>query len=342
MKQKLEGYVINWGQQEMSWLKDAVNRFELDKRTLRVEDAADYMVSVVGLPGRVGTRHGIKNNSLPISSKDIREKIFDKLVTPIRGLIRDQVGYIRRNNGRVKAVLLVGGFGNNVYLRKQIEYEVGREVKVEKVMNSDTAIARGALMYGLAQAEHKGERSNRRQKENEEEPRPGMIKVRVTSRLAPRNFGVKAWEPLEDDEATRQARRLGFNVKPDMDGKMGKEVMNWFVRKGEQITNRDSRSFELTYDGYETKDAPAPSKITCDVYACDDDIPPENPKALPTLKPLVTPKIDLKARLPTKMLNHKAFYKADFDVNMTVESAKLTFFLVKDGVRYEAQEVTFY
>lgn len=63
-------------------------------------------------------RHGIINGTLEMSGKELRKNVFDEVITKIQGLVRDQ---IVSTSGPVKAVLLCGGFGQNAYLREQLQ-----------------------------------------------------------------------------------------------------------------------------------------------------------------------------------------------------------------------------
>lgn len=72
---------------------------------------------------------GIRDRVLEIPARDIRVKVFDKVISKIQALVRDQVAA----TGNVKAVLLAGGFGQNAYLKRQVEKAVGSTVEVRTI-----------------------------------------------------------------------------------------------------------------------------------------------------------------------------------------------------------------
>jgi molecular chaperone DnaK (HSP70) len=73
--------------------------------------------------------------------------IFEPIVNQIIELVR---GQIRATNKNVNAVLLVGGFGQNNYLKESLRDALGGSVKVLQPVNAWTAVVRGAVMMGLA------------------------------------------------------------------------------------------------------------------------------------------------------------------------------------------------
>ena len=73
--------------------------------------------------------------------------IFEPIINQIIELVR---GQIRATNKNVKAVLLVGGFGQNNYLKESLRDALGGSVRVLQPVNAWTAVVRGAVMMGLA------------------------------------------------------------------------------------------------------------------------------------------------------------------------------------------------
>lgn len=69
----------------------------------------------------------ISRGDLFLSSKVISKEIFDPVIDEIIKLVRNQ---IRATKKKVRAVLLVGGFGENSYLRKRMQAEIGERIRV--------------------------------------------------------------------------------------------------------------------------------------------------------------------------------------------------------------------
>jgi Tfp pilus assembly PilM family ATPase len=73
----------------------------------------------------------IENGRLIIKASELRE-VFDKVIQAIFVLIVQQIERVQQAdpNGRVSAILLVGGFGSSEYLRKSIEEHFGEDMKI--------------------------------------------------------------------------------------------------------------------------------------------------------------------------------------------------------------------
>jgi len=68
---------------------------------------------------------------LRVTDAEIQE-VFDKVIPEVIALVK---GQIKATQKRVKAVLLVGGFGQSAYLRDCIREAVGSKVKVMQSPN---------------------------------------------------------------------------------------------------------------------------------------------------------------------------------------------------------------
>ena len=76
-------------------------------------------------------RKGIRRGRFRILGADIRN-IFEPVIQRVIGLIMGQIEATLRP---VKAVLLVGGFGQNGYLRDRIRQEIGKDLEVMQSPN---------------------------------------------------------------------------------------------------------------------------------------------------------------------------------------------------------------
>lgn len=104
---------------------------------------------------------------MTVSGDDVRQ-IFEPVMDDVNNLVMNQVRAVRQTGKYPKAVLIVGGFGQNAYLRERIRAVVAVfDVSVIQSPNgyvliphkicsyrtdyiSWTAIVRGALMRDLA------------------------------------------------------------------------------------------------------------------------------------------------------------------------------------------------
>ena len=76
--------------------------------------------------------YGIRRGKMRMTGADIRT-IFEPVVREILGLVK---GQIKATKTTVKAVLMVGGFGQNAYLRERIREEIkGDNIEVMQSPN---------------------------------------------------------------------------------------------------------------------------------------------------------------------------------------------------------------
>ena len=78
---------------------------------------------------------------MPSQMKDI----FDPVINRIISLVQGQIIATEKN---IKAVLLVGGFGQSFYLKERLCRVLGSSIEVRQPPNSWTAVVRGAVMMG--------------------------------------------------------------------------------------------------------------------------------------------------------------------------------------------------
>ena len=96
--------------------------------------------------------------------------IFDPVVDEVIALVRGQIAATQK---KVKAVLLVGGFGQNAYLRETVRAAIDPAIEVMQPPNGWTAVVRGALMKGLSHLE------------------PDTERVKVAARTARKHYGTE-------------------------------------------------------------------------------------------------------------------------------------------------------
>ncbi|PVH67866.1 hypothetical protein DL98DRAFT_600035 [Cadophora sp. DSE1049] len=122
LEDKLKDYQ-GW---DPSFMVDAMRAFENRiKPDFTGESKDEHYIRIQGLVP--SERHGVERNFLTLTTTELREKVFDEVITKIQGLVRDQIAH---TNGTVKEVLLAGG---------------------------DTAMVRGALIAGLGRTQGRTE-----------------------------------------------------------------------------------------------------------------------------------------------------------------------------------------
>jgi hypothetical protein len=131
LKDKLRDYRGGWDQ---LCLNEAMKAFEEKIKPDFTGDGEDeHDIMIRGL--KASARHGISENFLTLTNEELRENVFDEVISKVRGLVRDQIA---NTKGRVKAVLLAGGFGRNPYLKmklQEIDSVVKQKIQVQQIEN---------------------------------------------------------------------------------------------------------------------------------------------------------------------------------------------------------------
>jgi len=95
---------------------------------------------------------GIRRGFFRITKQEMKS-IFDPVGTSILKLVKEQVDQIRT---RIKAVIIVGRFGESCYLEEYMQGELQSSIKVLQLPHSENYAVRGALKLGLSQMEEHG------------------------------------------------------------------------------------------------------------------------------------------------------------------------------------------
>lgn len=73
------------------------------------------------------------------------QAIFDPVIEQVVALVKAQIVSTKKD---IKAVLLVGGFGQSFYLKERLRSSLASSIEVIQPSNSWTAVVRGAVMIG--------------------------------------------------------------------------------------------------------------------------------------------------------------------------------------------------
>jgi molecular chaperone DnaK (HSP70) len=120
-------------------------------------------------------RLGIRRGRFTIKPAEMKG-IFDPVIEKIIDLVK---GQIKATNKKIRAVLLVGGFGQNIYLRERLTSNLSGSIQVLQPVNAWTAVVRGAVMMGLANTNSK------------------LAAVRMESRAARKHYGIELHFPFD-------------------------------------------------------------------------------------------------------------------------------------------------
>ncbi|KAL8786640.1 MAG: hypothetical protein Q9213_002669 [Squamulea squamosa] len=320
----------DWEFEQDEVLEEAMKRFDITvKRSFNGNPADRYPIPVPGLKDSL-TR-GIDHHKLHLTGSDIR-KIFDPVVGEVVALIN---GQIKATKLPVKAVLMVGGFSRNVYLRESIRQAVAsRNIEVLQSPNalvkfivdhctisdlySWTATVRGALIKAFASTN------------------PNSTSVMISGRSARKHYGVASSKKFNPS-----VHGLNKGYWSNFHGCYRVETMDWFIQKVRGDTVKEHKPKQLPYVRYFLATEALPTSIKDSVYACidNDDVgPPTYPKDHGVRK-LVIVTADL-SRIPLHTLpkiigaDNMVYYEFGFHIEVTYYSAYTKYEMVHSGTNY--------
>ncbi|KAI9793023.1 MAG: hypothetical protein M1833_000844 [Piccolia ochrophora] len=294
---------------------------EFVKRNFNEEEHQEVNVPFPGLPD--DEEAGLESGFLLMTAEQVKT-IFEPVVREVCDLVEGQVESIRRKNGIVSGIVLVGGFGQSNYLYQRLKSHFNtaapppyterpthavtanspQAVEVMQPVYAWTAVVRGAVLRGLE----------------------GSM---VVSRRSRWHYGT-SYATVFDEERHPVSDRYW---SPLWERWMVSDRMQWHIAKGEQVSERKAVSFHYTRNF-----RPGQSLIVeDDLIACADDVCPDAfRKGLINVCTLTTDLNAVPKPLFTRLTTTKGieFDNLDFTLDMTIDSAALIFELKVDGVRY--------
>ena len=243
------------------------------------------------------------------------KQIFDPVVQEVVTLVQ---GQIASTGKKVKAVLMVGGFGQNAYLRETIRAAIDPAIEVMQPPNGWTAVVRGALMKGLSQLA------------------PTTARVKVASRTARKHYGT---EIMSRYDSSKHIKSTSF--WDEYDGELKVYDMSWFITKGSPVT--EEKSFIKHYHKVWRVSEGARQSVTQDilVFADPNNIGAPTYKEGSDVRQLARLTADLSC-IPIGELNRKMgkdgkeYYVIYYDIEMTYYSAHTKYALVYKQVKYDS------
>lgn len=111
-------------------LEEALNRFEtVAKRTFSGNADDDFYFPVPGIPDN--EKAGVRRGRLRVTGQEMKD-IFDPVLQSVHELVEAQV---KTSSKKVKAIFLVGGFGQSPYLRRYLHDTVYPAIDVLTPVN---------------------------------------------------------------------------------------------------------------------------------------------------------------------------------------------------------------
>ena len=274
---------------------------------------------------------GVRRGKFKMNGTQVKA-IFDPVVDEVVALVRGQIAATQK---KVKAVLLVGGFGQNAYLRETVRAAIDPTIEVMQPPNGWTAVVRGALMKGLSQLE------------------PDTERVKVASRSARKHYGTEIMSKYDSSKHSKDTnwwylspfflhpRRLADHYRDDYDGELKVFDMSWFIIKGSPVT--EDRAFIRKYHKvWKVSEGPR-QLVAQDILMFAD---PEG-KGAPIykdggeVKHLARLTADLSCIPVSELLQKlgkdgKMYYVIYYEIEMTYYSAQTKYCLVYKQVKYDS------
>jgi molecular chaperone DnaK (HSP70) len=163
-------------------LEAAMERFETITKRKFSGGPENFILPVPGLVDDPIKR--VRRQRLTMTLADLTA-VFEVVVPVVTSLVTAQ---IKKTAKPIKAVLMVGGFGQSPYLREMIKKVVGPKVTVIQPANASTAVVRGALTTALAITT------------------PGSSRIEVLSRVARKCYGIEYDVPFNHKRDLRSRR----------------------------------------------------------------------------------------------------------------------------------------
>ncbi|CAD6568371.1 MAG: hypothetical protein ASARMPREDX12_001385 [Alectoria sarmentosa] len=308
----LEGKLGNEDGWDEEVLEEAMKRFEsVVKRQFSGKSGQEFQIPVPGLANN--KELGIRKNKMTLLGTTVKV-IFEPVVNEVLKLVTGQIEAAKRP---VKAVVLVGGFGQNGYLRDAIRDKVkSSSVEVMQSPNSWTAVVRGALMKGLASTS------------------PAFATVKIGGRSARMHYGINCGAPYLGLEHGN-ARKLWDACS----GFYRTYMMEWFIEKGSQVKENDP--VRLNYQRTRLVSRGPPKTISTTIYCSSDPQNTGAPKYVEDegVTQLVKVTADL-SRIPVKKIpqtkgaDGKLYYIVDYAIKVTKLSAHISYELLYGSVNY--------
>ncbi|KAL8676432.1 MAG: hypothetical protein Q9224_007287 [Gallowayella concinna] len=255
---------------------------------------------------------GVRHGRLRLLGSDMRI-IFDPVVKEIIDLIN---GQIEATKAQVKAVLMVGGFSQNVFLRDSIRQAVlGRGIEVMQSPNGWTAVCRGALMKAM------------------ESTSTTFTAVKISGRVARKNYGIALGTVFD-----RFIHDFKYRYWSDFHGVYRIKTMRWFIQKGQKV--EENKPTQFSFLRYMRVNVSPSLKIVVHLFVCGDseELGPSMYKDSRVSK-LVKLRADL-SRIPLSQIrtvtgaDDLLYHLINFSVEVTHYSGYTKYELVHNNINY--------
>lgn len=274
----------------------------------------------------------------------VLKTIFDHVIGRIMRLVEQQITESQAKGNKVKAILLVGGFGTNRYMHHQLT-EAHKRAGIQVLQNHGawSVICRGATLWGL-------ENSTSTSTPPPTPPKALSLthipKLQTTvnvihtpipqktvrARITRYSYGIVVSHPFNENEHRWEDRIR----KPD-DQWYANNQMHWFVKKGERVEVGNLRELDVRNDIPAGIFDPRVKQFTTELfYSASEDPPSRKDDSVKVLC-----QVQYGARVNAfKLKREKSYYDpvtkqkwraAHFKIKIAMESPLLRFMVEYKG-----------
>ncbi|KAF2200940.1 actin-like ATPase domain-containing protein [Delitschia confertaspora ATCC 74209] len=191
-----------------------MREFEMGVKRCYTGDNKEFSVDLPGVDDN--PKEGIMDDTIRLKPGMLRT-VFDFVINQIVNLVDNQIDEVQERGQRVKAILLVGGFGSSKYMYQRLKNaHRGVGIQVLQVNGAWSSICRGATLWGLENAT--------------DDNSTGSTKKTVTARIARHSYGICACVPFD---ATRHLFQDRVRL-PDGNW-WANNQMQWLLKRGERV-----------------------------------------------------------------------------------------------------------
>ncbi|KAI0475390.1 hypothetical protein GGR56DRAFT_645823 [Xylariaceae sp. FL0804] len=303
-------------------LHNALDTFENDtkrKFTLgSLARAENYSIPVRGL--RLNQLAGItRNGRFTLKASEVH-MLFEPDVLRIIQLVEEQIALCPL---RVRAVILVGGYGSSTYVRERLQQALQRggtsaaQMEILQPPSAWTAVVRGAVMKGLARIQ------------------PGNPDIpTVAARTARKHYGYEVNRMYDAEKHSTLTSKMYWD---GCDGCWRVSVMEWVIRRGEQVV--ENKTFARSYQQTMPVEEGRLVSFTTSIYA--DNIsataPIEKTRNVEKLCALTADLRTIPEYEIDKKLGHdgRMYYVVHYDIENLFRGAMTEYTLIYKGKRYD-------
>ncbi|RAH80826.1 actin-like ATPase domain-containing protein [Aspergillus japonicus CBS 114.51] len=277
------------------------------------ESECDYLDvdHFIPLPGAESQpdKH-IEAGFVQLDSNEI-EEIFEPIVLKVEELVRMQLERVADLGLKVKAIVLVGGFGSSRYLFQRLKTK-NPSIPVMQPPNAWAAVVSN-LMSGSGAVSR------------------GLEGNRVEARVSRRSYGVSANKKFDQSRHAKHAKYWSHTEQEWF----ARDNMTWYIKKSARVSEHQP----IKFDFYRTVfvDQADELRFTDELFFCNDKSPPDIKCG--RVIPLCTLNSDL-SKIPRQLFRRKKnssgneYYEITYTLKVTPASASLLFDLEFNGVSY--------